>query len=1167
MKKGIKLIDNSSNEYQFGVVLKELITDTAFSGISIATGYWDLPGMVELYQELSTFLERENTTLRLLLGEEPSVKSYQVKNPAKQDPNFPEKYLKKDLEDLQLKEEFQKVADLLGKYLNEENTGKFQIKVYNKNFLHAKCYIFGTDEENAVGIIGSSNFTQKGLFGNLELNQFEDNNATVNFIRKNLSQHPSHRTWFEELWNNSENWSQTFKEEILALSKHGGICFSAYEMYIHALYRIYGQDLLDEKETKVDIDDPSSGKPQMLKFQIQNANSLIKKLERQGVAMLSDSVGLGKTYTAIKIIEYYQQTRQQRVVVITPAGLKSQWERAFADFKFKNIPEILSLQDINKVQDRRETYKGIPVGLFVFDESHNLRTMGGSRSDIFTLWKMENEKAHTLLVTATPINNQLSDLTNQIIIGTGGELTKLGFHINDRGNRETIQERLAIIQKKIKADIKSGFVDYHGIREQLTPLLNKFIVKRTRQSIEKEFPDGLLINGILQKFPKSIPFNLEYTVSNQFKSDLEKYAASFPRLANAFQYTIHSMAELKYLAHPLDLFKYYEKRELPISSSLEIVYTGLLSLGFPCYRYNIYRFAYYGRNREAEDFKLTVDENRELSRQIGIYGIFRTVLLKRLESSLYSIQKSIANYEIKLLDFQEMLIKYNKIISVKNLSSLNKFIDAYNEQNAGEDELDFDFVSFENSEDGFYSINADEGTFNIVQLKDDISKDLAVIHVLKKQFGLLIQKDDKIQQLAKHLNQNDDRKVLIFTYFADTLKYLQNELPQYLVKGRNVEFALGTKNEIENFARRFAPISKKYNLKQDEREIDYLIATDKLSEGQNLQDSGMIVNYDLHWNPVRMIQRNGRINRLGSAFEEIFVYNFRPTDQLESYLQLVNKLQTKIDLIRYTVGTDQSVLDEEPIPQDFTEELYSRDEKKRLAALQKIMETTEYLGAEPIFMEDLRYFDNNPEFDETYKEKIKNLPKGKWGKIQEKQKDDEFLHMAHLAAGEGDAFEAGYFVVFDKYKIGIMMSVAEGLNYIKTTSDNNKRFNDQFKNKVQTEEIIRNFIVVYDISEDVHNIRYSKPQEEAIAALITRMIEYGESSESIEMVTNSVLHSQNAYLNRENLKLVKQVNRKIRRGEHFGSDEIERFKKLAQQNKPEEKTKKAPLSEIIQIFT
>ncbi len=195
------------------------------------------------------------------------------------------------------------------------------------------------------------------------------------------------------------------------------------------------------------------------------------------------------------------------------------------------------------------------------------------------------------------------------------------------------------------------------------------------------------------------------------------------------------------------------------------------------------------------------------------------------------------------------------------------------------------------------------------------------------------------------------------------------------------------------------------------------MATDKLSEGQNLQDSGMIVNYDLHWNPVRMIQRNGRINRLGSLHDEIFIYNFRPTEQLESYLKLVSKLQDKINLIRYTIGSDQSVLDEEPIPQDFTEDLYSRDEQKRLAAFQKIYETSELLAAEDLFMDDLRAFDRDEILDAGYKEQIKNLPKGKWGKIQMKKEEEDFVHLAHLAAGEDETSEAGYFVAFTRDKI------------------------------------------------------------------------------------------------------------------------------------------------------
>ncbi len=1165
MKKGIKLIDNSSNEYQLGSVLKALIADKSYSQISIATGYWDLPGMVEILPELSLFLARENITFRLLLGEEPSVKAYQVKNPAQQDPDFPEKYLKNDLENLQLKEEFQKVADLFGKYMNENHTRKIQIKVYRKNFLHAKCYIFGNDEENAVGIIGSSNFTKQGMIGNLELNQFEDNNATVNFIRKNLTQHPSHRTWFEELWNNSEDWTKTFKEEILALSKHGEICFSAYEMYIHALYRIYGQELQDEKENKINIDDPSSGKPQLLKFQIQNANSLIKKLERQGVAMLSDSVGLGKTYTAIKVIEYYKNNLNQRVVVIAPAGLIQQWEKAFGDFRVKP-PEIYSLQDTERIKNVRENLQAIPVGLFVFDESHNLRSSGGQRFDVFIKWRQDNENAKTLMLTATPINNQLADLTNQIMLGSGGDIFKLGrFYDRSRQKYFTLKERLELLQTDMKKQIReSGFINYQQIKEQLTPLLNRFIVRRTRQGIEKEHPEGLEINGKLQKFPKSYPDNLEYKVPNQFKSELLKSAEQNPELTRAFNYEINSLAELEYLAHPLDLFEHYTERAKPIHSSLEIIYTALLSLGFPCYRYNIYRYAYYGRKRG--ELELTADENRELSRQIGIYGIFRTVFLKRLESSLFSINKSIENYERKLKDFQTKLENFNKIISVKNLSALNKAIDTYNEQKADEDELDFDIESFEETEEEFVSIVADPGVFNVEQLKTDIKKDLSIIDILKEQLALLLNKDDKIQELAKHLNQNEDRKVLVFTYFADTLKYLEENLPQYLVKKKNVEFALGSKNEIEHYAKRFAPISKKYNLKDGENEIDFLIATDKLSEGQNLQDCGMIVNYDLHWNPVRMIQRNGRINRLGTVHEEIFIYNFRPEEQLENYLQLVSKLQDKINLIRYTIGSDQSVLDEEPIPQDFTEDLYSRDEKKRLAAFQKIFETSELLAAEDLFMDDLREFDRNENYTAEYMEQIKNLPRGKWGKMQMRKEEEDFIHLAHLAAGKDASFEAGYFVAFTKDKKGELLTTTEGLLSIKATSDQNERFLDKFKNKPETEAYILDFIQHYQFSKEEHQVWYNQPQKDAIVLLINKMMEYGYAVSEIDKVNNSVLHSQNAYINKENLKLVRITNRKNRKGEHIGDEIIKQFISLANQYKPEDKTEKAALSEIIQIF-
>ena len=312
-----------------------------------------------------------------------------------------------------------------------------------------------------------------------------------------------------------------------------------------------------------------------------------------------------------------------------------------------------------------------------------------------------------------------------------------------------------------------------------------------------------------------------------------------------------------------------------------------------------------------------------------------------------------------------------------------------------------------------------------------------------------------------------------------------------------------------------------------------------------------------------MIQRNGRINRLGSLHDEIFVYNFRPTEQLESYLQLIRKLEDKINLIRYTIGSDQSVLDEEPIPQDFTEDLYSRDEKKRMEAFQKIYEKSELLAAEDLFMDDLREFDRNEILELIYKEKIKNLPKGKWGKIQMRKEDEEFIHLAHLT---DDKNEAGYFVAFDKNRIGELLTTTEGLLSIKATSEQNKRFKDEFKNKPETEDYILDFMAQYQFAEDEHSNRYNEPQRNAINFLAAKMQEYGYPVEEIEKIYNCIIYSQNAYINKQSMKLVRTVNRLVRQQKHVSDEIIKQFISLAHQYKPDEKTEKAPLNELVQIF-
>ena len=634
-------------------------------------------------------------------------------------------------------------------------------------------------------------------------------------------------------------------------------------------------------------------------------------------------------------------------------------------------------------------------------------------------------------------------------------------------------------------------------------------------------------------------------------------------LTKAYEYTVESLADLEYLAHPLSLLDKFIKRDKEINSSLEIVYSGLLALGFPCYRYNIYRWAYH--NRKRGELKLNDEQNKELSRQIGIYGIFRTIFLKRFESSLFSIHLSLENYEKKLKDFKKYLDKHNLIISVKNIKKLNDFLQHYNEQSAEEDSLDINIEVFEEGENGFEKIVAEAGVFNVDALKNDIKLDLEIIEILKKQLAVLIAKDNKIQVLADYLNTCDNRKVLIFSYFADTVRYLSNELPKRLNFKPPIEFAIGNKREIESMANRFAPVAKNYLMKPDDKTIQYLVATDKLSEGQNLQDCGIIINYDLHWNPVRMIQRNGRINRLGSMFDDIYINNFRPQEELESYLLLVRKLEQKINLIRYTIGSDQSVLDEEPIPQDFTEDLYSKDEKARLRAFEKILETCEFLAVDNLFMDDLREFDQSNEFSEKYKDAIKDLPKGKWGKITVENDAAGYQRLVHLV--DKNDFP-GYFIGFKKPDgIGERLNTSEGLIRIRATTENNNRYKDEFKGKIEFEKVVAGYIEEAGyIAETEHLNTYNKNIMEAINFLFKKMNDYGYPLDVIEKSQQCIFHTANAYIKKQLDDKLRNLSHIIRHNEKFDERIMDVFVELSKDFVKENDEPKQ-LHEFIHIFS
>nr|HMN25185.1 C-terminal helicase domain-containing protein [Ignavibacteriaceae bacterium] len=297
--------------------------------------------------------------------------------------------------------------------------------------------------------------------------------------------------------------------------------------------------------------------------------------------------------------------------------------------------------------------------------------------------------------------------------------------------------------------------------------------------------------------------------------------------------------------------------------------------------------------------------------------------------------------------------------------------------------------------------------YNTTNIKNFINQDKEIIELINKVLSSVTE-DTKLIRLKELLRTLKGSKVLIFSYFATTVDYLKQELnSEFLnsidIASDEIAFLKSKTGKYKSaYVKRFAPKAQNQTvingLVNGEKEIKLLCSTDVLSEGQNLQDCGIIINYDLHWNPVKMVQRNGRINRLGSAFEQVKIYNFRPEDQLDKFLRLMLKLQEKIQVIGASVGLDSSVLGENITPKQFglIENIYSDDPEKQKQAIESL-ERENDLAFDEVFENDLRIFMRKASDEE--KERIRNLNLEKWCELN-KLSNKEKLLIFNIAKGE-----------------------------------------------------------------------------------------------------------------------------------------------------------------------
>ncbi len=721
-----------------------------YNNLCIATGYIDLPALSAILPLVENY-----QSIKILIGQEPLIRRYK-KETVEND--FPKFDIVNDLQELAIDPKYtqtiQQIKDLI-------KDGKLQIKIFKKTFLHAKCYILSEQIESdilnsAVGIIGSSNLTGNGISSNknIELNHIEHNEMIVKYPATDKEPNLiGHYAWFNQLWNDdgSENWEWQFTE-ILDMSPIGEVMFSQYEMYIKTLWEMY------QDEIEVAGEQISHGYT-LFEYQLKNANILCKRLEKRKLAMLCDSVGLGKTITALEVITRYVKN-SKRVVVICPKSLQNQWEHAV---RKQNLNlDVISLQNEGELNKHIEYDRYAPVGLFVIDESHNLRT--GSTSSRFELvrqWINKNKNARSLLLTATPINNSITDLLNQILLGSGGDANVLMIPTSNGSGMRNVVDVINSIRKSESLIEKLTPELISERRAKLHPIIKEFVVRRTRQGILREQEVSNFEPKL--KFPQEKLQSRSYSFAGDLSNriiqqttnfslnkigDLVKKIYLIPELYSEYdeekdEYIEKTLDDkLSILVHPVDQLDNFKQlhpaKYLDNSSPLRLVYQIIQFLGFIPYRYMIYHHDFYGKN--IDDVKLLPPspQHKVLNRQKGLYGILRIVFLKRLESSFYALNVSLNNYRHTLNTFKNALDQ--KIILP--LSQLRELIEQYG------DDYSIEHTNNETDLDSQF----DFSEFNHEQMQGDIEKELALLDILEIQLSLLAKDNNKIKDLAELFN-------------------------------------------------------------------------------------------------------------------------------------------------------------------------------------------------------------------------------------------------------------------------------------------------------------------------------------------------------------------------------------------------------------------------------
>jgi len=929
--------------------LVDKITDD--SALSVVSAYFT----IYAYEALSEQLEQVES-LRFLFGEPRFISSL---DPEKTD----KKSFKIEDEHLELTNRLQQKE--IARRCAEWIKNKVEIRsVKQTNLLHGKLYhIHDGHREHAI--MGSSNFTRRGLglstVPNIELNLIVDSNRDIADLK----------VWFDEIWSD-QSVVEDVKEEVLNYLSQLYVNHPPEFIYFKTLYHVFERFLSDQADDsqlfeKTEIIDTEIWKT-LFDFQKDGVKGAIHKVNSHNGCIIADSVGLGKTYSALAVIKYYE-LRNHRVLVLCPKKLRDNWTVYLAQNNSELNPflkdrfayTVLSHTDLSRETGKvdgvdLETLNWGNYDLIVIDESHNFRnnTKGKRDEEGNRIRKSRYErlmediiqagvKTKVLLLSATPVNNNLKDLRNQIYFVTEGVDTEF----SERFGILSLKDTLAAAQRTFTEWAKKqGEKDTRELVDKLSAsfftLLDELTIARSRKHIQRYYSNALQQIGHfpVRKKPKSL----------------------------------FSQIDLK------GRFLSYDRLNQEISNYQ-------LSLFNPS-KYMLPEYEHIYEEQKVMNFT-------QSDREHFLIGMMKVNFLKRLESSVHSFNitmertiEKIESLEQRINDFIE---QQSSGVNENGEVQQDLFLDPGEE----DEELAEAFQVGGKLKIPMNHLNVEAWLEDLKQDKEQLSilensaKDVTPDRDAKlADLRELI--ENKVRQPTTNRNGEENRKVVIFCAFADTAAYLYENLQPWASEKLGVESALisgGTKPNRTTFGKadfnqiltNFAPRAKnrdKIGTMPQEGEVDLLIATDCISEGQNLQDCDLLVNYDIHWNPVRIIQRFGRIDRIGSLNEKIQLVNFWPTDDLNKYIDLKNRVEARMALVDLSATAEDNVLQSKDLEELVHEDLRYRD-KQLLRLKDEVLDLEDFhesVSLNEFTLDDFRMELAN--YIDTNREKLEEAPFG-----------------------------------------------------------------------------------------------------------------------------------------------------------------------------------------------